>query len=30
MGGYRLEKGGLINRDKPVAFSFNGRKLSGV
>ncbi len=29
MGGYRLEKGGLINRDKPVAFSFNGRKLSG-
>ena len=29
MGGYRLEKGGLIHRDKPVAFSFNGRKLSG-
>jgi len=29
MGGYRLKNGGLINRDKPVSFSFNGRKLNG-
>ena len=26
---YRLEKAGLINRDKKISFNFNGKKLFG-
>ena len=29
MGSFRLDKGGRVNRDKPVSFRFNGRQLTG-
>ena len=29
MSGFRLADGGLVERDKPLAFSFNGRRLKG-
>ena len=29
MSGYRLETGGLINRDKPLSFSFQGKSYHG-
>ena len=29
MTGFRLQKGGLIDRNKPVSFSFDGRHISG-
>lgn len=29
MTGFRLDKGGLINRAKPVSFTFDGRDISG-
>ena len=29
MGSFRLDKGGRVNRDKPVSFRFNGRQFIG-
>ena len=29
MSGFRLKTGGLINRDKPVQFTFDGRSITG-
>jgi sarcosine oxidase subunit alpha len=29
MGAYRLETGGIIDRDRPITFTFDGRKVRG-
>ena len=29
MTGFRLQKGGLIDRNKPVTFTFDGREIDG-